>query len=122
MKRIPVSRLTDNAVIREMKENIAQDDPHTARQVALIGEVERRRCMRRPDISPCSPTASASCTCPRTPRTSGSRSQGQRGSVPASLRPWLWAGQPVVNTESEPAPGQVGDPVTPSHIESPRPP
>ena len=43
MKRIPVSRLTDNAVIREMKENIAQDDPHTARQVALIGEVERRR-------------------------------------------------------------------------------
>jgi 5-methylcytosine-specific restriction endonuclease McrA len=29
--------------------------------------------------------------------------------------------QPVVNTESEPAPGRVDDPIIPSHIESPRP-
>ena len=43
MKRIPVSRLSDDAVICELKESIAQDCPHTARQVELIGEIERRR-------------------------------------------------------------------------------
>ena len=43
MKRIPVSRLSDDAAICEHKESIAQDCPHTARQVELIGEIERRR-------------------------------------------------------------------------------
>src|SRR5262249_28499330 len=43
MKRIPVSRLSNEALIQELDENVAQDCPHTARQVALIGEVERRR-------------------------------------------------------------------------------
>ena len=43
MKRIPVSRLSNEALIQELEESVAQDCPHTARQVALIGEVERRR-------------------------------------------------------------------------------
>jgi len=43
MQRIPVSRLSNEALTRELEESIAQDCPHTARQVALIGEVERRR-------------------------------------------------------------------------------
>src|SRR5262249_22343370 len=43
MKRIPVSRLSNEALIQELDESVAQDCPHTARQVALIGEVERRR-------------------------------------------------------------------------------
>jgi hypothetical protein len=43
MKRIPVSRLSNDALIQELKESVAHDGPHTARQVALIAEVERRR-------------------------------------------------------------------------------
>src|SRR5262249_54924266 len=43
MKRIPVSRLSNEALIQELEESVAQDCPHTARQVALIAEVERRR-------------------------------------------------------------------------------
>src|SRR5262249_28528501 len=43
MKRIPVSRLSNEALIHELEESVAQDGSHTARQVALIAEVERRR-------------------------------------------------------------------------------
>jgi hypothetical protein len=43
MKSVPLSRLSDDAVIRELKESVAQDGLHTARQVALIAEVRRRR-------------------------------------------------------------------------------
>jgi len=43
MQRIPVRRLSNEALVRELKESIAQDGPHTARQVALIAEVRRRR-------------------------------------------------------------------------------
>ena len=43
MKRVPVRRLPNEALIQELEESVAQDCPHTARQVALIGEVERRR-------------------------------------------------------------------------------
>ena len=43
MNRIPVFRLSNEALVQELEESIAQDGPHTARQVALIGEVERRR-------------------------------------------------------------------------------
>ena len=43
MQRIPVSRLSNEALIHELEQSVAQDCPHTARQVALIGEVERRR-------------------------------------------------------------------------------
>jgi len=43
MKRIQVSRLSDKALVQELEESVAQDCPHTARQVALISEVERRR-------------------------------------------------------------------------------
>src|SRR5215831_16782819 len=43
MQRIPVFRLSNDALIQELELSIAQDYPHTARQVALIGEVERRR-------------------------------------------------------------------------------
>src|SRR5215471_9971671 len=43
MQRVPVFRLSNQALIQELEESIAQDCPHTARQVALIGEVERRR-------------------------------------------------------------------------------
>src|SRR5262245_45053435 len=43
MQRILVSRLSNEALLRELEESVAQDCPHTARQVALIAEVERRR-------------------------------------------------------------------------------
>src|SRR5262252_6829714 len=43
MKRIQVSRLSNEALLQELEESVAQDCPHTARQVALIGEIERRR-------------------------------------------------------------------------------
>jgi len=43
MQRIPVSRLSNEALLHELEESVVQDCPHTARQVALIGEVERRR-------------------------------------------------------------------------------
>ena len=43
MERIPVYRLSNEALIQELEESVAQDRPHTARQVALIAEVERRR-------------------------------------------------------------------------------
>ena len=43
MMRIPVSRLSNDALIQELEQNVTQDGPHTARQVALIAEVERRR-------------------------------------------------------------------------------
>ena len=43
MNRIPVFRLSNEALVQELEESIAQDGPHTARQVALIDEVERRR-------------------------------------------------------------------------------
>src|SRR5262245_32711546 len=43
MKLIPVSRLSNEQLIQELELSVAQDYPHTARQVALIAEVERRR-------------------------------------------------------------------------------
>ena len=43
MKSVPVSRLSSDALIRELRESVAHDCSHTARQVALIAEVERRR-------------------------------------------------------------------------------
>jgi len=43
MKRIPVRRLSNEALIQELKASVAQDHSHTARQVALIAEVRRRR-------------------------------------------------------------------------------
>src|SRR4249919_3749722 len=43
MKRIPISRLSNDALVRELDESVARDCPHTARQVALIAEVEKRR-------------------------------------------------------------------------------
>ena len=43
MMRIPVSRLSNDALIQELEQNVTRDCPHTARQVALIAEVERRR-------------------------------------------------------------------------------
>jgi len=43
MERIPVCRLSNEALIQELEESVAQDHPHTARQVSLIAEVERRR-------------------------------------------------------------------------------
>ena len=43
MKSVPVSRLSSDALIRELRESVADDCSHTARQVALIAEVERRR-------------------------------------------------------------------------------
>src|SRR5215471_17089041 len=43
MKSVPVSRLSDDAVIRELKESVAHDCSHTARQVELIAEVRHRR-------------------------------------------------------------------------------
>src|SRR5436190_21353607 len=38
-----VSRLSDADLIQQLEESVAQDRSHTARQVALIAEVERRR-------------------------------------------------------------------------------
>jgi len=43
MTSVPVSRLSDDAVIRELKESVAEDGLHTARQVALIAEARSRR-------------------------------------------------------------------------------
>src|SRR5262249_7189964 len=43
MKSVSISRLSNDALVRELKESIARDCIHTARQVALIAEVERRR-------------------------------------------------------------------------------
>src|SRR5262245_12409726 len=43
MQRVPVRRLSDEALVQELRENIAHDGPHTARQIALIAEVRRRR-------------------------------------------------------------------------------
>jgi len=43
MERIPVFRLSNDALVQELEESVAQDCPHTAPQVALIAEVERRR-------------------------------------------------------------------------------
>jgi len=43
MQRIPVSRLSNEALIQELKESVAQEGPHTARQIALIVEARRRR-------------------------------------------------------------------------------
>jgi len=43
MNSVPVSRLSSDALIRELRESVAHDCSHTARQVALIAEVERRR-------------------------------------------------------------------------------
>ena len=43
MKSVPVSRLSNDALLRELEASVAQDCTHTARQVAVIGEVERRR-------------------------------------------------------------------------------
>jgi 5-methylcytosine-specific restriction endonuclease McrA len=43
MKSVPVSRLSNDALICELKDSVAHDGLHTARQVALIAEVERRR-------------------------------------------------------------------------------
>jgi len=43
MKRIPVSRLSNEVLLKELEQSVAQDGPHTARQVALVAEVERRR-------------------------------------------------------------------------------
>jgi len=43
VKHLPVSRLSNEALFQELEESVAQDCPHTARQVALIAEVEGRR-------------------------------------------------------------------------------
>src|SRR5262249_55615060 len=38
-----VFRLSNDALVCELRESVAQDCPHTARQVMLISEVQRRR-------------------------------------------------------------------------------
>src|SRR5262245_37726436 len=43
MKSVPVSRLSDDALLCELNTSVAHGCPHTARQVELIAEVERRR-------------------------------------------------------------------------------
>ena len=43
MKSVPVSRLSNDALVRELKDSVAYHWSHTARQVALIAEVDRRR-------------------------------------------------------------------------------
>jgi len=43
MKGVPVARLSDGELIRELAESVAHGWMHTARQVTLIAEVERRR-------------------------------------------------------------------------------
>jgi len=43
MKTVPVARLSNEALIHELRASIAHDCTQTARQVALINEVERRR-------------------------------------------------------------------------------
>jgi hypothetical protein len=43
MKRIPVSRLSNDVLVCELKESVAHDCTLTARQVELIAEVQRRR-------------------------------------------------------------------------------
>jgi 5-methylcytosine-specific restriction endonuclease McrA len=43
MKSVPVARLSNDDLVCELKQSVAHDCTHTARQVALIAEVERRR-------------------------------------------------------------------------------
>src|SRR5262245_312217 len=43
MKRIPVSRLSDESLCLRLEESIARGNRHSARQVALIAEFDRRR-------------------------------------------------------------------------------
>ena len=46
MKCVPVSRLSDQALGSELKASVAHDCTHTARQVALIAEFDRRKLYR----------------------------------------------------------------------------
>jgi len=188
MKRIPVSRLSNDALIKELRESVAQDCPHTARQVALIAEVRRRRlyaaagypsmyryCLGELHLSEDAAwkrlqVANAARECPAvlaaladgrvhlsgltllaahlTPAnvdellaaaTHQSKREIERllaerfpkADVPAQVRAIPQPSrlpaapeespmqlQPVVNAESEPAPGQVGDPVIPEQVEA----
>jgi 5-methylcytosine-specific restriction endonuclease McrA len=43
MKSVPVTRLSNDDLLCELKQNVAHGCTHTARQVALIAEVDRRR-------------------------------------------------------------------------------
>ena len=43
MKSVPVSRLSDDALVHELRESVVRDWSHTAREVELIAEVRRRR-------------------------------------------------------------------------------
>ena len=43
MNSVPVSRLSNEVLVCELRTSVAQDGPHTARQVELMAEVERRR-------------------------------------------------------------------------------
>ena len=189
MKSVPVSRLSDDALVHELRESVVRDWSHTAREVALIAEVRRRRlyaaagypsmyqyCLGELHLSEDAAwkrlqVASAARECPAvlaaltegrvhlsgltqlsahiTPAnvdellaaaTHKSKREIERlladrfpkADLPAQVLPirqptaQLAAPeqgsvqmQTVANTDSEPAPGQVGEPVTPSHIESP---
>jgi hypothetical protein len=46
MKCVPVSRLSDQALGSELKASVAHDCTHTARQVALIAEFDKRKLFR----------------------------------------------------------------------------
>ena len=46
MKCVPVSRLSDQALGSELKASVAYDCTHTARQVALIAEFDKRKLYR----------------------------------------------------------------------------
>ena len=46
MKCVPVSRLSDQALDSELKASVAHDCTHTARQVALIAEFDKRKLYR----------------------------------------------------------------------------
>ena len=189
MKSVPVSRLSDDALVHELRESVVRDWSHTAREVELIAEVRRRRlyaaagypsmyqyCLGELHLSEDAAwkrlqVASAARECPGvlaalaegrvhlsgltqlsahiTPAnvdellaaaTHKSKREIERlladrfpkADLPAQVLPirqptaQLAAPeqgsvqmQTVANTDSEPAPGQVGEPVTPSHIESP---
>jgi hypothetical protein len=59
MNSVPVSRLSSDALIRELRESVADDCSHTARQVTLIAEVERRRLYAPAGPRACAPAARA---------------------------------------------------------------
>jgi|SRR5215471_1091251 len=197
MQRIPVFRMTNEALIHELEESVAQDCPHSARQVALIGEVERRRlfapagypsmyryCVGKLHLSEDAAykRIQVARVARRYPAVLAALAEGRvhltgtnllaahiKGLEPAIVNELLAAAthktkkeieqllaerfpkpdlsahvrairpapqqvptseplaetpaqaQLIANTVSELAPAQVGDPVIPSHIESPRP-